>query len=124
MKKKKKKKKKRKKKRGMSPKKRALAELKENKKCARQEKFDLDAKVKSASQKLKSLETKKSGIEARMRAVCIQGRNEYSKGAIQQDFARYVAPSHQRRDFESKSPKPYSILPPADWTGTESFAVA
>ena len=64
-----------------------LAELKENKKRARREKAKLDTKVNSAAQELNSLEKNKSEIEARMRAVCIQGRNSYSKGAIQQDFA-------------------------------------
>lgn len=60
-----------------------LAELKENKKSARKEKLELDAKVKAVAREIKSLEKKRCDIEASMRAICIQGRNNYSKGAIQ-----------------------------------------
>lgn len=34
-----------------------------------------------------TLEEKKAEIEAAMSAICIAGRNDYSRGAIQRDFA-------------------------------------
>ena len=64
-----------------------LTELKENNKKARKERVDLGGKVNTTNQKLESLERNQCEIEARMSAICIQGRNKYSKGAIQQDFA-------------------------------------
>jgi hypothetical protein len=37
--------------------------------------------------KIREIKDKIAGIQAKMSAICISGRNEYSKGAIQNDFA-------------------------------------
>jgi hypothetical protein len=70
-----------------------LNQLKADKKRARQEKSEVDAKIKELTLELKASEKKQADIEATMSAICIEGRNKYSKSAIQQDFAdgiRYV----------------------------------
>ena len=64
-----------------------LAELKKTKKHARNQKQELVEKAKEIRQELKVQEEAKSRIESKMSALCISGRNGYSKGAIQQDFA-------------------------------------
>ncbi|KAM3081672.1 hypothetical protein ACMFMG_005123 [Clarireedia jacksonii] len=64
-----------------------LAELKDTKKKARKEKAAFDLKIKELRDDLDKLEKDQQEIDTRMRAVCIIGRNKYSKGAIQQDFA-------------------------------------
>jgi hypothetical protein len=64
-----------------------LAELKDTKKKARKEKAAFDVKIKEIREELRKLEKDSDEIDTRMRAVCIKGRNKYSKGAIQQDFA-------------------------------------
>lgn len=64
-----------------------IAELKVNKKRARREKIEIDAKIKSLNAELKASEDKQAKIDTAMSAICIEGRNKYSKGAIQNDFA-------------------------------------
>jgi hypothetical protein len=64
-----------------------LDQLKADKKRARQEKSKADAKIKELTLELKASEKKQADIEATMSAICIEGRNKYSKSAIQQDFA-------------------------------------
>ncbi|KAF4636365.1 hypothetical protein G7Y89_g1737 [Cudoniella acicularis] len=64
-----------------------LHQLKEDKKKARWERIDIDAKIKATNEIFSDLDKKKSEIEAAMSAVCIAGRNKYSRGAIQTDFA-------------------------------------
>ena len=64
-----------------------LDQLKADKKRARQEKSEADAKLKAFTLELKASVKKQADIEATMSAICIEGRNKYSKGAIQQDFA-------------------------------------
>ena len=43
--------------------------------------------IKAIKPKKRELEGKIAEVRAEMSAICIAGRNEYSKGAIQQDFA-------------------------------------
>lgn len=64
-----------------------LDELKDTKKKARKEKADILVHIKEVRRELKDFEEAKREIDTRMRAKCIDGRNKYSKGAIQQDFA-------------------------------------
>ena len=64
-----------------------LAVFKEKKINACQEKNEIDTKVKDLQQQLEALEKNKVSIETAITAICIGGRNNYSKGAIQQDFA-------------------------------------
>ncbi|KAJ8060176.1 hypothetical protein OCU04_010521 [Sclerotinia nivalis] len=64
-----------------------IDELKDIKKQARKEKVALELDIKDVKKQSKELDQKRTEIDTRMHAICIDGRNKYSKGAIQQDFA-------------------------------------
>lgn len=64
-----------------------LEELKSTKKNARQETQKIRDEIRAIKPKKRELEEKIAEVQAEMSAICIAGRNEYSKGAIQQDFA-------------------------------------
>lgn len=61
--------------------------MNEDKKRARRERSEVDKKIKELNQELNGLEKSQSVIETAMSAICIEGRNKYSKRAIQRDFA-------------------------------------
>ncbi|CAD6446372.1 e1e59874-7bcb-4b1c-a282-67f13334c37c [Sclerotinia trifoliorum] len=64
-----------------------IDDLKDTKKQARKEKVALELEIKEVKKQSKELDQQRKEIDTRMRAICIDGRNKYSKGAIQQDFA-------------------------------------
>ena len=64
-----------------------LAQFKEDKKRARNERTGIDHKSKEVNQEIKALEKSWDEIDTSIRALGIEGRNAYSKGTIQQDFA-------------------------------------
>ncbi|KAL8789297.1 MAG: hypothetical protein Q9213_001220 [Squamulea squamosa] len=64
-----------------------LQELKATKKDARTKKREINEKVQDIRKELREIEDVESKINSEMSALCISGRNQYSKGAIQQDFA-------------------------------------
>ncbi|KAF8866379.1 hypothetical protein BDZ45DRAFT_639507 [Acephala macrosclerotiorum] len=64
-----------------------LATFKEDKKKARQERAELDKQIREKNKEIKELDESIAKIETAISAVCIEGRNKYSKGAIQRDFA-------------------------------------
>ncbi|KAF2710956.1 hypothetical protein K504DRAFT_489918 [Pleomassaria siparia CBS 279.74] len=64
-----------------------LEELKATKKHARREKGELDVRTKEVRKELLATKSKMAGVRAEMSAICIAGRNDYSKTAIQNDFA-------------------------------------
>jgi hypothetical protein len=64
-----------------------IKELREAKKVARREGTKLTEEIKHLKPKIRELEVKMAAIKANISRICIAGRNEYSKGAIQQDFA-------------------------------------
>lgn len=64
-----------------------IAELKCTKKEGRKHRVELDEKIKAVRAEMEKIEKADQEIEAEMSAQCISGRNNYSKGAIQQDFA-------------------------------------
>jgi len=61
-----------------------LRELRETKKEARRQKLEINLKIEDIKKQLKLKKTEKQQVEAEMNAMCISGRNQYSKGAIQQ----------------------------------------
>lgn len=61
-----------------------LVEFKETKRRARRERVSLDEKIKEINEEVDSLEQSREEIQAAMSAQCIEGRNQYSRGAIQQ----------------------------------------
>lgn len=64
-----------------------LQELKTTKKDARTQKRELTEKMQEIRKELKEVKAAEAKITSEMSAMCISGRNQYSKGAIQQDFA-------------------------------------
>lgn len=66
---------------------RKLDELKQLKREARQEKRNIDARIREIRTELDSLDDEEDRVSSEKNALCIAGRNEYSRGAIRQDFA-------------------------------------
>ncbi|KAF7899405.1 hypothetical protein EAE99_012326 [Botrytis elliptica] len=64
-----------------------IDELKDTKKKARKEKVAIELAIKDVKNQSKGFDAERKEIDTRMRAICIDGRNNYSKTAIQQDFA-------------------------------------
>lgn len=77
-----------------------INELRATKKDTRRERTRLEAEVKSLSEEDKKLQAKEDELDAEMSAVCIAGRNNYSKGAIQQDFAAGIKELDQENAAE------------------------
>ncbi|RHZ70209.1 hypothetical protein CDV55_107798 [Aspergillus turcosus] len=67
-----------------------ISELKTTKKESRRQKQDLETQIKEIRKKIAEIDEADAKIEAEMRAIAISGRNEYSRGAIRQDFAAGV----------------------------------
>ena len=64
-----------------------LQELKNTKKNGRIRKQELNEKMADLRTELNESKEAEKKIEAEMAEMCISGRNQYSRGAIQQDFA-------------------------------------
>lgn len=64
-----------------------LDELKQTKKDARREKNNASSRIEELKQSLAENEDEQNAADAQQTAICIAGRNEYSRGAIRQDFA-------------------------------------
>ena len=64
-----------------------LQELKATKKEARTQRTELAEKIRVLRQQISDAKEAEDKINSQMSALCISGRNQYPKGAIQQDFA-------------------------------------
>ncbi|KAI9053759.1 hypothetical protein LZ554_002710 [Drepanopeziza brunnea f. sp. 'monogermtubi'] len=64
-----------------------ISQFKDDKKRARAQRLEVVSQVKSLEKEGKVLERSRVEIDTAMSAICIEGRNNYSKGAIQRDFA-------------------------------------
>jgi len=64
-----------------------LRELKSRKKIARQEKAKAKETINEWMPSLQGLKAKSHEIQNTLKAICIDQRNQYSKAAVQQDFA-------------------------------------
>jgi hypothetical protein len=64
-----------------------LRELRDHKRWVRQERNKIDNTITVIDTELVTLDKRISDIGEEMRAICIEGRNEYSKSAIQRDFS-------------------------------------
>lgn len=64
-----------------------IAGLRTMKKDSRVFSRELNSKLSALRVETKNLKLNKDKLEADMNAICINGRNNYSRGAIQQDFA-------------------------------------
>ena len=64
-----------------------IAELRTTKRDARKQRTEIEEKITAVRAGIEEASGAEKRIEAEMAALCISGRNAYSKGAIQQDFA-------------------------------------
>ncbi|KAF2271929.1 uncharacterized protein EI97DRAFT_240440 [Westerdykella ornata] len=64
-----------------------LEELRDTKNNARRQRNQLQQQIKDTVKELEEVEKKLANVQAEINAICIAGRNQYSKSAIQQDFA-------------------------------------
>ncbi|KAK8221531.1 hypothetical protein IWZ01DRAFT_537433 [Phyllosticta capitalensis] len=64
-----------------------IQELKNMKKEAKSERGVIDDQMKGIRKEIKELKEKEASIDDKISRLCINGRNEYSRGAIKQDFA-------------------------------------
>ena len=66
---------------------REVTELRTTKKEVRRQRGELEQQVKAIQVEIKVVKEGEERIKTQISKVCIAGRNNYSKGAIQQDFA-------------------------------------
>lgn len=64
-----------------------LQELRATKKEARSQRLEITDKITQLRKEIEDTKEAEDKINSKMSAMCISGRNAYSKGAIQQDFA-------------------------------------
>lgn len=79
-----------------------LNELREYKKNARRQKQDMKKQIDEAKKELEDLRAAADKIDDKMRGECIAGRNAYSKGAIQRDFAAGIKELDQENAAEEE----------------------
>lgn len=77
-----------------------LKELRQTWKSARHEGLQIKCSIDDLKTQIRELEAKKEEIKAIMSRICIAGRNQYSKSAIQQDFAAGVKEIDQENAAE------------------------
>ena len=85
-----------------------LQELRTTKKEARSQKMEITEKITKMRKEIDEADKAEQKIASKMSALCISGRNQYSKGAIQQDFAAGIRELDQElaaeEDEESFNP--------------------
>ncbi|OJJ50257.1 hypothetical protein ASPZODRAFT_128885 [Penicilliopsis zonata CBS 506.65] len=67
-----------------------ITELKATKKESRRRKLDLEAEIKELRKQVSAIDEAESDVQGELSSIAISGRNKYSRGAIQQDFAAGV----------------------------------
>ena len=77
-----------------------LKSLRESKKNARREGLAIKPKIEELRPQIRDAKTKIKAIKAEISRTCISGRNEYSKRAIQQDFAAGIKELDQENAAE------------------------
>jgi hypothetical protein len=77
-----------------------LKELRDTKKNARREGIEIKHSIDELKPRIRELEAKKEEIKASISRICIAGRNQYSKSAIQQDFAAGIKEIDQENAAE------------------------
>ncbi|PSN67808.1 hypothetical protein BS50DRAFT_550852 [Corynespora cassiicola Philippines] len=80
--------------------KKKIRELKETKKNARKEKRAAGNRINELKADIAKIEDKITSLHAERSSMCILGRNEYSRGAIQQDFAMGIRELDQENAIE------------------------
>lgn len=64
-----------------------LASIKEQKKKMRLKRREYDTQIRELKQQMREVENEKKGLGGQRKSICIKGRNEYSRGAIKNDFS-------------------------------------
>ncbi|KZL84766.1 tat pathway signal sequence [Colletotrichum incanum] len=77
-----------------------LAVLKNLRKEIRQNRKEVDAKLSGIREEIKKVQSEEERLLGKVKSICIQGRNEYSKGAIQRDFAMGIKELDQEAAIE------------------------
>ncbi len=77
-----------------------ITELKNAKKDARRRRNEIESQIKELAAEIKDLDTRSDAIESKRSAICIAGRNKYSKSAIQVDFAAGIKELDQENQAE------------------------
>jgi len=77
-----------------------ISELKTAKKDARRRRSEIEAQMKELNAEISELDARSDTIESKRSAICIAGRNKYSKSAIQVDFAAGIKELDQENQVE------------------------
>ena len=64
-----------------------LAHLRGTRKDGRREKARIDEQIQELNKQIRKIEKESQGIDDKLSAKCISGRNDYSRDAIRQDYA-------------------------------------
>ncbi|CAD0094133.1 unnamed protein product, partial [Aureobasidium vineae] len=82
-----------------------IQELKDQKKEARRGRSEIEAQVKELNDKIKEFKTETRSIEDNRNRICIDARNQYSKSAIQVDFAAGIKETRADEDPDNFDPE-------------------
>ncbi|KAI8631989.1 hypothetical protein F5Y19DRAFT_382458 [Xylariaceae sp. FL1651] len=77
-----------------------MSSIKMQRKKIREERRSLDSQVVELRKKAKEAQNERDTILAEVKAICIKGRNDYSRGAIKQDFAMGIRELDQENAVE------------------------
>jgi hypothetical protein len=77
-----------------------LEKLKSEKKNFRKEKSNIDARLKLLREQIREIKASNKSVKSVINGLCISGRNNYSKGAIRQDFAAGIRELDQENAIE------------------------
>ncbi|KAI1640119.1 hypothetical protein F4809DRAFT_562582 [Biscogniauxia mediterranea] len=77
-----------------------LASIKAQRKQIRGDRRALDMQIADIREEISSAQTERDETLAKLRAICIKGRNNYSRGAIKQDFAMGIKELDQENAAE------------------------
>ncbi|KAH9834261.1 Dynamin family [Teratosphaeria destructans] len=93
--------------------------LKSLKKEARRERNKFDDQIRELNKRINPIKEQESAIDAKQSLICIAGRNDYSRSAIQQDFAAGIRELDQENAEEED---PESFNPDEDVRDYEKVA--
>ncbi|TGO52579.1 hypothetical protein BOTNAR_0319g00080 [Botryotinia narcissicola] len=85
-----------------------IDELKDTKKKARKEKVAIELATKDVKNESKGFGAERKEVDTRMKDICIDGRNNYSKTAIQQDSATGIK-EHDMENAEEEGAKNFNL---------------
>ncbi|KAI8946002.1 hypothetical protein F4801DRAFT_566054 [Xylaria longipes] len=77
-----------------------ISSLRAQRKKIRGDRRLLDSQIAGIHQEIKAIQNEREKTLADAKAICIQGRNEYSRGAIKQDFAMGIKELDQENSAE------------------------